>query len=167
MKPKKSNLLLQREVIEKKLRPWISIRHDRRPNSGWIKAIRGALGMTAKQLADRMEIAQPNVVAFENREAKGTITLEVLEKAAQAMDCKLVYAIVPNDGYLSIDELLTQKSEEVAKAISKGVSHSMALEAQGLTPEDQRSTVSRLAKELKEKMDSRIWDSTPRKGKKS
>lgn len=166
MKPKKSNLLLQREVIEKKLRPWLSLRQDRKPNSGWIKAIRGALGMTTKQLADRLGIAQPSVMALEERESLKTITLETLENAAHAMDCKLIYAIVPKEDYLSLNELLDRKSEEAAKAISKKVSHSMALESQGLSTEDNRSSFMRLAKELKEKMDSRIWEIPKRKGKK-
>jgi predicted DNA-binding mobile mystery protein A len=167
MKPKKRNLLLQRDVIEKKLRPWLALRQDRKPGSGWIKAIRGALGMTAKQLAERMGIAQPNVVAFEEREAKGTITLEALDKAARAMNCKLIYALVPNEDYLNLNEMIDRKAEDAAKLISKKISHSMALESQGLSAEDNRSSVQRLAKELKEKMDSRIWELPPRRGRKS
>lgn len=167
MKPKKTNLLLQREVIEKKLKPWLALRQDRKPHSGWIKAIRGALGMTTQQLADRMGIAQPSVMDLEGREVRQTVSLDALEKAARAMDCKLIYAIVPNEDYLSLNELLDRKSEEAAKIISKKVSHSMALEAQGLNAEDSRSSFLRLAKELKEKMDSRIWQTPKRKGKKS
>ena len=55
--------------------------------------------MTTKQLADRMGIAQPNIMAIEDREVKQTISLETLEKAARAMDCKLIYAIVPNEDW--------------------------------------------------------------------
>jgi predicted DNA-binding mobile mystery protein A len=157
MKPKKTNLLLQRQIIEKKLLAWLPIRSEPKPNSGWIKAIRGALGMTAKQLADRMGTTQPNIAAMEERESSGTITLETLEKTARAMDCKLIYAIVPNEDYLSLNEMLDHKAEEAAKLISKKISHPMALESQDLSAEDKLSSIQRLAKELKEKMDSRIW----------
>ena len=167
MKPKKTSLLLQRQILEKKLRAWLPLRSDRKPNSGWIKAIRGALGMTAKQLAVRMGTTQPNVAAIEGRESSGTITLATLEKTARAMDCKLVYAIVPNEDYLSLNELLDRKAEDAAKLISKKISHSMALESQGLSTEDNRSSVQRLAKELKEKMDPRIWELPRLRGKKS
>ena len=94
---KKPDFLLKKEEIERKLQSLGSLKHTQMPASGWIKSIRGYLGLTTKQLADRMGIAQPNVMAIEDRELRKAITLETLEKAALAMDCKLIYAIVPND----------------------------------------------------------------------
>ena len=157
MKPKKSNLLLQRQVLEKKLSAWVKLAHERTPATGWIKAIRGALGMTTKQLAERMDLEQPNIIALEQREARGAVTLESLEKAARAMDCKLIYAIVPNDHYLSLDDILNRRAEAVAKDLMKKVSHSMSLESQEVGGEDKREQLLRLAKDLKEKVDSRLW----------
>ncbi|VAX03953.1 hypothetical protein MNBD_GAMMA20-319, partial [hydrothermal vent metagenome] len=66
-----------------------------RPSRGWIKAIREALGMTTTQLAKRLGVVQSRTVAIEQAEAKGSITLNSLEKAANALDCRLVYALVP------------------------------------------------------------------------
>ncbi len=66
-----------------------------RPSRGWLKAIREALGMTTAQLGQRLGVVQSRVVAIEQAEAKGTVTLNSLEKAAQALDCRLVYALVP------------------------------------------------------------------------
>ena len=77
------------------------------------------------------------------------------------------YSIVPNEDYLCLNEMLDSKAIEAAKEISKKVSHSMSLEAQSLSTEDSRLSAQRLAKDLKEKMDSRIWESPKRKGKKS
>ena len=57
-----------------------------RPPRGWVKAIREALGMTTAQLANRLGVVQSRVIAIEQSEAKGTITLNSLEKAAQALD---------------------------------------------------------------------------------
>lgn len=101
MKPKKSDLLLHREATEKQLVPWFSLRREHQPEIGWIKTIRNALGMTTKQLGEKMGIAQPNVVAIEDREMKKTITLETLERAARVMDCQLVYALIPNREWVS------------------------------------------------------------------
>src|SRR5271167_4387486 len=66
------------------------------PVRGWIKAIREALGMSTAQLAKRLGVRQPSVVAIEQSEAKGTIELATLRRVAEALGCTLVYAFVPN-----------------------------------------------------------------------
>src|ERR1700726_3940499 len=66
------------------------------PVHGWIKAIRQALGMSMEQLAERLKIKQPSLVTLEQSEAKGTIELATLRRVAEALDCTLVYALVPN-----------------------------------------------------------------------
>src|SRR5271168_3703723 len=66
------------------------------PVRGWTKAVREALGMTTGQLAKRLGIRQPSVVAIEQSELKGTIELATLRRVAEALDCTLVYALVPN-----------------------------------------------------------------------
>src|ERR1700689_3974500 len=66
------------------------------PVRGWIKAFREALGMSTAQLAKRLGIKQPSLVALEQSEAKGTIELATLRRVAEALDCTLVHALVPN-----------------------------------------------------------------------
>src|ERR1035437_9552462 len=66
------------------------------PLRGWIKAVREALGMTTAQLARRLGVKQPSVVAIEQSEAKGTIELATLRRVAEALDCTLIFALVPN-----------------------------------------------------------------------
>ena len=66
------------------------------PVRGWIKAVREALGMTTAQLAKRLGMKQPSVVAIEQSEGKGTIELATLRRVAEALDCTVVYAFVPN-----------------------------------------------------------------------
>jgi predicted DNA-binding mobile mystery protein A len=157
MKTKRTDSLLQRQVLEKKLRPWRALSHDRKPPIGWIKAIRGALGMTTQQLAERMGIDQPGAYRLEKREAQGTIALETLERAAKAMNCKVVYAIVPDDGFLDLDAILDERSMSLAKSLMKKVSHSMRLEDQDVEQRDKQEQLQRLARELKEKLDPRLW----------
>src|SRR5688572_16631363 len=67
----------------------------RPPNRGWIRAIREALGMTTAQLATRLGVRQPSVVAIEQSEERGSIELATLRRAAEALNCSLVYALVP------------------------------------------------------------------------
>src|SRR5258708_21159522 len=66
------------------------------PVRGWIKAVREALGMTTAQLAQRLGIKQPSLVDLEQSEAKYTIELATLRRVAEALDCTIVYALVPN-----------------------------------------------------------------------
>ena len=78
MKTNRKNLISQRTLIEKKLRPWIALRADNAPRSGWIKAVRGALGINTRQLADRVGVEQSNITRLEEREPQGKVTLERL-----------------------------------------------------------------------------------------
>jgi predicted DNA-binding mobile mystery protein A len=98
------------------------------------------------------------VVRYEQREAEGKITLETLNEVARAMHCKVVYAIVPDDGFQSLEGILNHQADVAATAILKKVSHSMRLEKQEVSAKDKGSQQIRLANELKENLDSRLWD---------
>ena len=157
MKTSKKSLRSQRELIEKKLKPWLKIRSEKPPQAGWIKAIRGALGINTRQLADFLGINQTNALRLEQREARGKATLELIEKAADVMGCKLVYAIVPKDQFSSLDEIVSRRADLLSDELVKNVHHTMKLEKQG-TGLDMKSDKKKLSEELKQKMDSRIWD---------
>ena len=126
-----------------------------RPSRGWIKAIREALGMTTAQLASRLGVSQPRVVAIEKAEAQKAITLASLERAAHALDCRLVYTLVPRK---PLDELVEDRAKAKAKQRLQWTSHSMALEAQTVTSTDQEEQLKRLTKKLIEKAGSKLWE---------
>ena len=88
------------------------------PVRGWIKAIRDALGMSMEQLAERLKIKQPSLATLEKSEAKGTIELATLRRVAEALDCTLVYALVPNKP-LETDQAEGQAAEESASGCSR------------------------------------------------
>src|ERR1700737_4512437 len=69
-----------------------------RPQRGWLHAIRQALGMSRQQVAKAMRVTQQSITDFERAEANDRITLGSLRRVAEAMGCKLVYAIVPKSG---------------------------------------------------------------------
>jgi predicted DNA-binding mobile mystery protein A len=126
-----------------------------RPPRGWLKAIREALGMTTAQLGRRLGVVQSRVIAIEQAEAKGTITLNSLEKAAQALDCRLVYALVPKQ---SLEDTVERRASNVAKKRLKSASHTMALEAQGVDDADESEQLKRLIHRLIEKGGSKLWE---------
>lgn len=128
-----------------------------RPQRGWVKAIREALGMTTAQLAKRLGVSQPRVVGIEQAEAKGAITLDSLERAAHALDCQLVYALVPRK---PLDALVAERATRLATTRLNATRHSMALEAQALNARDEDEQRKRLIRQLIENAGSELWDET-------
>lgn len=126
-----------------------------RPQSGWVKAIREALGMTTAQLAQRIGVGQSRAFDIEKAEVSGSLTLDSLERAARALDCELVYALVPRK---PLEEMVTQQATVLAVDRVKAARHTMALENQSVDEEDERAQVMQLAKQIAEKSGSRIWD---------
>ena len=125
-----------------------------RPPRGWIKAIREALGMTTAQLAQRIGVSQPRVVAIEKAEKNASITLDSLERAARAMDCRVVYALVPTK---PLDDLVKERARIVAKKRLQSTKHSMALEAQSVEKSDEEEQLKRLSEQLFKKAGSELW----------
>ena len=78
------------------------------PPFGWIRAIREALGMSPAQLAARMGVSRPRINTLEKAEKTGATTLKSLRQAAEAMDCTLVYAFVPNG---SLDDIVQKQAK--------------------------------------------------------
>src|ERR1700680_2276769 len=97
------------------------------PVRGWMKAIREALGMSSAQLAKRLGVKQPSVVALEQSEVKGTIELASLQRVAGALDCTLVYALVPNQ---PLEVMVRDRARTFARRRLEVVEHSMLLEDQ-------------------------------------
>src|SRR5580765_7238565 len=97
------------------------------PTHGWIKAVRQALGMSMEQLAKRLKITQPSLVQLEQSEIKGTIELATLRRVAEALDCTLVYALVPNR---PLETMVRDRARAFMRKRRAPVEHSMLLEDQ-------------------------------------
>jgi predicted DNA-binding mobile mystery protein A len=111
--------------------------------------------MTTAQLAKRMGVSQSRAVTLEQAEAKGAITLDSLERAAQALDCRLVYALVPRQ---PLDEMVEARAQRLAQQRLKAASHTMALEAQGVEKGDESEQLKRLVRQIVEKAGSELWE---------
>jgi len=116
-----------------------------RPRSGWIRAVRGALGMSQSALGARLGISSPAVTKLEHAELAGGITLAKLAEVASALDCSLVYVLVPNT---TIEETVQSQAQRMAVSALGYAGRTMALEAQGIYPDRQRESVQRFAQEL-------------------
>lgn len=92
---KNQKAALLRKSLDEQLKKWPRKEAQCAPPQGWINAVRTSLGMTSKQLGQRIGIAQGSVIGIEKSEVKGTIQIETLQRIGKAMNCKLVYALVP------------------------------------------------------------------------
>lgn len=134
MKPNFSDLKLQQ--LDAALARWRLADLPSRPPSGWLKAIREALGMPATQLAKRLDVVTSTVTRLEASEADDTISLATLRRAAEALNCELHYALVPRQ---SLAGTLESRATTLARQRMAAVGHSMALEAQATS----RDTVAK------------------------
>jgi predicted DNA-binding mobile mystery protein A len=99
-----------------------------KPQNGWLRAVREALGITIRQVARTLHKTPQTVASFEKSEAADRITLQTLRQYAEALDCQLVYAIVPKTG--SLKTLAEAKTRRDVEKDVLAVEHSMALENQ-------------------------------------
>ncbi len=100
-----------------------------RPRAGWIRAVRGALGMSQRALAQRLDIAPSSAAGLERSELDGGITVGKLAEVARALDCTLVYALVPN---ASLEETVQSQARRVAAEALGYVGATMKLEDQAV-----------------------------------
>ena len=122
------------------------------PVRGWIKAIRQALGMSTAQLANRLGIKQPSLVELEQSEAKGSIELATLRRVAEALDCTLVYALVPNK---PLDAMVRNRARTFARRRRELVEHSMLLEDQRVPVKDADARLDEIVRETNPRL---FWD---------
>lgn len=124
-----------------------------RPGRGWIRAIREALGMTTAQLARRIGVKQPRITELEQAEQAGKITLQSLERAAEALGCRVVYVLVPEK---PLTDVLRQRASRLADKQLASVDQTMRLEAQAVPEQNTDARESLIAQMLRKP--SRLWD---------
>jgi len=101
------------------------------PSGGWIRAVRQALGLAQATVAKKSAISQQAFAQLERGEAAGTITLGNLQRAAEAMECTLVYFVVPHstraNSFTGLAAALDPNFVHL-----QATEHSMALEGQAV-----------------------------------
>ncbi len=123
-------------------------------SEGWLKTVRTALGMTGLQLAKRLGVSKSQVSKTENSELSGSVTLKTMQNMAEAMNCRFVYAVIPEQ---DIDQVLKERAIKKAKARVKTASTHMALEAQSLDQQTLDSEIERIAADIMRGKPSDLW----------
>ena len=147
---------LLRQQLDRKMFMVINLKNIQRPPTGWVKAVRSALGISLQQLGHKMSLTKQSVHELEIREKDYTITLKTLNEAANALDMELVYAFIPKDG--TLDRLIERKTKDLATKIVLQTSHNMKLEDQENSEERIKKAIEERAEILKNEMPKILWD---------
>lgn len=129
-----------------------------KPPKGWIRTYKEALGMPGHFLAKKLHMTPGAVNHAIKRELEETITVKGLRKFAEAMDCSLYYAFIPNNDWP--DEVLWQKAKAIVKR---------ELPRKGLSQEEYEEALHHEISKYVTKKISEIWKEEEQKlfGKKS
>ena len=147
---------LQLQQLNEKMLGFASLNQVAVPPTGWIKAIRTAMGMSGQQLGNKLSVTKQGILDFEKREQDGSITIKALKEIGRAMDLQLVYGFVPNDG--SLDALIEKRAQELATKIVLRTSNTMKLEDQGNSKKRIDKAIEERAAEIKREMPKILWD---------
>ena len=151
---KKQKLIL--DQVEKRIQELMLLDSIVIPHEGWIYSIRNALGMTLRQLGNRLNITAQSAKEIEEREKNGTVSLAVLRQVGVALDMKLVYGFIPKAG--SLEKMIENRAKEIAEEIVRRTSASMVLEDKGNTETRLRKAIQEKTAELKHEMPRYLWD---------
>ena len=150
---KKAQLATQSRVrLDERFKELGPVTRYSSPVRGWVKAVREALGMTTAQLAKRLGVKQPSVIAMEQSEAKGTIELATLRRVAEALDCTLVYALIPNK---PLETIVRDRAGAFARRRREPIEHSMLLEDQKVKAKNAEARLDEIMRETNPRL---FWD---------
>lgn len=148
-------IIRARQSLDQRLSPLRDNGALARPAKGWLRAIRNALGLTSDQLARRAGVSQYTVTKWEKSELQDSMSLRKLRVAAEALDCELVYALVPRK---PLTEMVQHRAEAVADILLARGHHTMLLEKQGLSKVQLELEREYLIAELMQLKPARLWD---------
>jgi transcriptional regulator with XRE-family HTH domain len=104
----------------------------RPPASGWLRAVRQERGLAQAAVAKQAGLTQQAYAQFEQGETKGTLSIGNLQRSASAMDCELVYFLVPRSR-LPQDSAEAVTSPDKNPTLRPTDSDGVAAQAEGFT----------------------------------
>lgn len=141
--------------LDKRLSTLRPLMGSARPPKGWLRAVRDALGMTTAQLARRIGVTQPRIVELEKAEVSGAVTLNSLQRAAEALGCRVVYALVP---IRPLTQVVHDRAEQLADKQLASVHHTMRLEDQAVQDKQANKELRQQFIQELLRRPARLWD---------
>lgn len=125
------------------------------PSEGWIRTTRKALDMSGAQLGRRLGKTRALVSNTEKAELDGGVTLKTMRSMAEAVNCRFVYAFVPEE---SAETIIRRRAREKARQRVMEASSHMALEQQTISQSQIEFEIERLAENILREQPSCLWD---------
>jgi predicted DNA-binding mobile mystery protein A len=129
------NLKAARRAIDRQLPASAVVRQLPKLRQGWIATIRSAIGMPQEVLGKRLRLPKQRISLLEQRERSGDIKLSQLRDTADALDCDLVYALVPRE---PLEAMVQRRAREIASRELSAVERTMQLEDQATGVDEER-----------------------------
>ena len=143
------------EEFDATLRPFRFLASRLRPPKGWIHAIRNVLGMSGRQLAQRLGVTRQAIMSLENNEMNDSITIKSMQDIGRALDCQFVYAFVPET---SLAEMIKKQATRIAELKLERASQTMTLENQAVNEKQQQKALRAEIERLVSSMPRTLWD---------
>ena len=145
----------KREALTTTTRTFPRVKPEAAPRSGWVRAIREALGISQSQIAARAGVSRATVQQWERAEARRRITLHSLDRIAAAMGCQVALALVPKGG--SLDDVRKRQAKTRALTLLKTTDKTFSEVKPGeLTPAQSRR-IERVAARLLRGSPRKLW----------
>lgn len=147
---------LQLQQLNSKMLGFAYLKQVAMPPTGWIKAIRTAMGMSMQQLGNKLNVSKQGVMDIEKREKEGSITIKSLREVARVMDMQFVYGFVPNAG--SLEALIEKRATALATEIVMRTANTMKLEDQSNSKKRIEAAIQERAVAIQNEMPKILWD---------
>ena len=95
---RKEERVLLREKLDHEQRLFRAVARKAEELPQWLRRVRQGLGIQAAEMARELDVNVSVIFRLEKSEEQRSISLRALERMAETMGCKLVYAIVPRGG---------------------------------------------------------------------
>lgn len=119
------------------------------------KAIREGLGMTLEELGNGVDLDRARVYRIQQAEVNGDVKISTLKKMADGLGMKFVYGFVPEQ---DLEEMVRQQALKIAKKRMNRIDHSMKLELQGVSNEEQNEALNDLVDKILVEKPKNFWD---------
>jgi predicted DNA-binding mobile mystery protein A len=83
--------------------------------AGWLRALRQMLEIPVDEFAERLGVSRREIFRLEKSEEEARIQLGTLRRAAEALDCELIYALTPRQGTLGEMAAVRGAAREAAR----------------------------------------------------
>ncbi|HBR14819.1 MAG TPA: mobile mystery protein A [Candidatus Omnitrophica bacterium] len=146
-----------REQLDRKLESLKDFATSGMPKQGWIRTIRDAVGLSARQLGEKAGIDQSRISRLENAEKDGSLKLSSLQKIAQGLNMRFVYGFVAED---SLEQMVRAQAKKIALKRLKQLNATMRLEKQGIPEEEQQKVLGDMVEKILIDQPKDFWDAT-------